>query len=299
MKIMGQGIERVSLIAKDNLEGMILSIISRRIFKDRTEIQLIPGLDKIKEIITPDALEPVKSLLIAGRGLEKTIESELEITCRKKRIRFRYFLNDYKKNLTNYRSTESMTAFLEAFKKYPKIEEEIKLFNPLIESLLESEDFSKRFELVRLMSMIGKKRFIDRFVEDEDIELSEDEKSLVLLESERMERELYRLINSSIDLEIKNKKTRISFSNPNNPVYSDYYLTEILRRDSSVELAIIMELPESMKIKFRNNDISEELVKRFRGTDIGNGLIKSELKSFGVKKVIYEFLRFYGIEMKF
>ena len=299
MKMIGQGIDRVSLVAKDNLEGLVISIICKKVFKERAEIQLIPNLNKIKELINLDTLEPVKSLLVVGKGLEKETKSELEDTCRKKKIKFRYFLNEYRNNLRS----ESVGDFLEAFKNYPKIVEEIERINPLIESLLESEDFSKRFELVKLMNIIGKKRFINRFAEDEDIELNEDEKSLVILESERMERELYRLIYSSVDFDIRignlDKKTKLSFSNPNNPIYSEYYLTEILRRDSSIELAIIMELPESIKIKFKDNNISEELIKRFRGVRLENGIIRSDLKSFGVKKIVFEFLKFYGIEMRF
>lgn len=304
MKIQGEGIERVRLVTKDNLEGIMIGILCRRIFKERAEIELVNNFNIFNNEEYSRGLEPVKSLLISGRGLEESIKEELENTCRRKEIKFKYFLNDYRENTKKYIRTESLGDFIESFRGYVKIEKKIEEMNPLIEALLTGEDLEKRIELVKLMNIIGKRRFIERFYRDESLEMSEDEKSLVLLESERMEREIFRLIKSSLELEIKDrgkmKKARLSFSNPINPIYSDYYLSQILKRDSSVAIGILMELPESIKIKFREGEFSEELMKRFRGNLIGGEeIIRSNLRPFGIKKVAFEFLRFYGIETKF
>jgi hypothetical protein len=302
--MLGKGIDRVRLIARDNLEGILISIIAKKIFEDRTELELVNNFNKIKEEnLTEESLEPVKSLLIVGNGLKSDSKEEIEKKCKKKNIKFKYFINEYKKN-SRYLRTESLEDFLKSFEKYPKIMKKIDNFNSLIDTLLLNEDFDKKFELMKLMNVLGKKRFIERFTEDSSIELSQDEKSLIILESERIERELYRLINSVIAVDLikgskQAVKAKIGFSSPINPIYSDYYLSEILKKDGSIDLAVLMELPESITFKFKEGRESEEIIKKLRGVEIGNKLFRSEFKSFGVKKNIFELLRFYGIEMKF
>lgn len=291
MRIKSIKLNQVKIVAKDTLEGILLAIISKKIFKERLDLELVTEIRGIEDKILKDKdyLEPVKSLLVAG--LEIRDKSRIEYICNQRGIKFRQFENKESKQFgTNY-----IEGFIESFSNYPKIKEEIEGLRELIEIVLSNRNIEKKKELIKLINILGGRRFVERFEEDSSLEFSEDEQSLVLLESERVERELGKLIESSIDFELAGLKSRLIFNNIS--IYSDYYLEEILRRDRNIELAMILDLPKEIKIKFKkveNLEFQRELITKLRGrVNIFKKIVESKVTSFGIKKMVFEFLKFY------
>ena len=299
MKILGKGIDRVRLITRDNLEGVIQSIITKKIFGDRGELELIDNFGEIEEQIRGDRerfLQPLKTLFISGLKINN--QSNLEEVCRERNIRFKYFMNKYRENLTEqskYLKGEFLGDFIEYFRRFNSVKSIIESYQSLIDLLPENSS-EKRFELIKLLGILGKKRFIERFSEDNSLEFSKDEKSLIVIESERLERMTLAIIYNSETCLIDNYRAKISFSTPT--VYSEYIMKEIIRRDSSVEVAILFELPKSIKIMFREG-VKADNLKLIKGADRLEGMIDKKILPIGLKKTIFELMKFYGEKIEF
>lgn len=315
MKIQGEGINRVALITDNTLSGIANAILAKRIFKKRSEVNLIPKneADQVLSKLLYNSSErlPYKTILISGLKIHKILSDRIDVFEKEKNPSFRLFnnikpLESEMKSwfIINEKENNSAKVFLNYFKNDYKLKY-LSEYDDIINLLTSADDNKQESkDLYLLLRALGKFRFIERFSNDSKIEFSTDEKALITLEKEKAERFAYGIVESSgyiAEMNITNIGTvKVGIAYANN--YINEVADAILNKYQNINLAIVINLPFGVTYKVRQDIQDTRLtnaIKQFRGTankDTGN--IMSKLNPLFNKQVASMLFKSYGAEMK-
>ena len=315
MKIRGEGINRVALIADNTLSGIANAILAKKIFKERSEVNLIARneTNQFLSKLIYDSSErlPYKTVLISGLQIHKILSDRIDNFEKEKNPSFRLFSNIKPMNsemkswfIINDKEENSAKVFLNYFKNNHKLKYLSEYENVI--NLLTSADKENQSskDLYLLLRALGKQRFIERFSNDSNIEFSVDEKALITLEKEKAERMAYAIVDSSsylAEMNVTNIGTiKVGIAYANN--YIDEVSDAIFSKYPNVNLAVVINLPFGVTYKIRK-DIQDvnltNMIKQFKGIkNKDTGHITSNLNPMFNKQVASMLFKSYGADMK-
>ena len=111
------------------------------------------------------------------------------------------------------------------------------------------------YDMNLLLTIFGKKMFIDRFIEDSSPVLSEFEQTLLLLEYDRIKRfvfsKMIRAFTANVRIPKLGKEVKISFTYANN--YINDVATALLNQFPDAPIACVVNLPSSLSFRMKSD----------------------------------------------
>lgn len=314
MRIKGSGINRIKLFTHSDLDGIGSAILARFIFKDSADIniEMTSTADKAIKNFLSDiySLSNYSKLYITDLSISEELADLIESVCTENGLSFRLFDHHYTSINLNERQwctvkEDDSSCGTSLFYNYllnnildKSIVKNLKNYKELVSAItmFDTGTWSENNawisnQLNILLRILGKSRFLERFVEDYRTKLSIDEMALIQLEQERADRYIYshKLTSFLIELSVPNLgkfPAIVCYAN-------DYYLemfTELFNSYPEINLAILINFPYGISYRLRKGVDNIDLSKlsqffgggghiQSAGSRLSNDFIKSMTKS--------------------
>lgn len=314
MRIKGSGLNRIKLFTHSDLDGIGSAILAKATFGESVDIniEMTSTIDKAIKSFLSDIydLSNYSKLYITDLSISEELADLIESVCIENGLIFRLFDHHYTSINLNERQwctikEDDNSCGTSLFYIYlldnvldKSIIKKLKNYQELVSAItmFDTGTWSENNcwlsnQLNILFRVLGKVRFMDRFVEDYRTKLSIDEMALIQLEQERADRYIYshKLTSFLIELNIPNLgklPAVICYAN-------DYYLemfTELFNSYPEINLAILVNFPYGISYRLRkgidNIDLSKLAEffgggghKQSAGSKLSNDFIKSMTKS--------------------
>lgn len=315
MRLQGEGLNRVKLMTQNDLDGVGMAILAKAYFKRRTDIEFIEKSMAVKYLANwlydSSELSAYRSLLITDLPMTKILSDRVEEVCNSKNLSYRLF-NSNKSDVLVTKSwcecsdelkVSGTRLFWKYFQKFNKLNNYgnfVEVVNELDINPNTTDEKAKKLSV--LLRVLGKERFIDRFAEDEKIEFSKDEESMIILDEERALNSATKVVNNSFPIELTiptvgNVKTIVGYAND----YVNESLVELLSNYPDFDMAVVIGYPFGMIYKIREDKIGQydlnSIAKFFKGTSNDNFAVCQFSSGIG-KKMANMLFQFYGAKMK-
>ena len=208
MRLKGKGLNQIKLITHADLDGTASAVLARAVFGECADINL--EVTSTAEYAVETFLFKPKfqytTLFISDLSLPLKLIKQVSEICSKENILFRLFDHHHSSIELNKLSTclvreDDNSCGASLFYEYllqsvtnSEIQLKLKEMRRFIEEVTAYDTgraTEKALELNRLLWILGKVRFIDRFSSDPSIRFSQAEKALLILDKERIDRYVF------------------------------------------------------------------------------------------------------------
>lgn len=326
MRIKGSGLNRIKLFTHSDLDGIGSAILAKSVFGESVDIniEMTSTAEKAIEKFLSESYELsfYSKLYITDLSISEELANLIESICIENGLSFRLFDHHYTSISLNERQwctvkEDDSSCGTSLFYNYlldnilnKSIVNNLKNYRELVSAItmFDTGTWSENNSWISnqlniLFRVLGKIRFMNRFVEDYRTKLSIDEMALIQLEQERADRYIYshKLTSFIIELNIPNLgkfPAVVCYAN-------DYYLemfTELFNSYPEINLAILVNFPYGISYRLRKGIDNIDLSKlsqffgggghiQSAGSKLDNNLIKSITKSIfessGAKVILF------------
>ena len=268
MVIKGSGINQTVLFTHNDLDGVGCAILAKKVFGDDASIHMIMAYSSSEYIYgwMENQFNPSihKKILVADLSVDRKTADFMEMvapgicqifdhheTAKKLNERdWCYVVDD-----GNDCGTTLLLKYLKSF--YPQILE-YRDFAKLV-NCYDNQGFipltKEAYDMNLLLTILGKKLFINRFVEDSSVTLSDFENALLFLEYDRISRFVYskmiRAFTMTIKLPDSGKEVKMSVAYANN--YPNDVATALLEKFPDAPIACVVNLPSTFSFRMKGN----------------------------------------------
>lgn len=274
MVIRGSGANQVVLFTHNDLDGVGCAILVKKVYGDAADIHMMMA-NESSEYITGwlnNTFQPNLHtfVFIADLSVDEETAKLLE-----EKLQGRCVLLDHHEtaeglsnhNWCNVKDTgvdcgttllldyliQSGNSFLSAYKDFAR---EVNSFDNQ-----GNVEFTKTaYDLNLLLTILGKRYFISRFLEDPSPIFGNDENTLLALEYDRIKRFIYVKLLRSFVMDIESPQTgqniRIAFAYAN--TYINDVATALLEKHMDAQAACVINLPNSLSLRLRQDADAEK-----------------------------------------
>lgn len=323
MNIKGAGFNKVKLITHSDFDGTTAAILTKVVFGDSADIDLLV-LSQLPTAIynvinSHDFLTHQYSwLYIVDLSLSENVVDDVAVACRKNMVGFKVFDHHATSQVLSNRpdciikeGTDVCGSSIYYDYLFENLKDNSKLlaYKDLVVMTAKYDtgnwsSFNNYLanQLNSLLFILGRRRFIDRFVTDPSIKLTEAETALLLLDEERKSRYVYgkTVVIKKMYLAIPGLGTYFAGLVFANDCYTEI-TQDVFEKHPDIALLIIMNLPNSISYRVRPGifdiDVSK-IAKYFGGgghtmaagntipSDIQDQLVSIVFNSIGASAVV-------------
>lgn len=278
MRMRSRSARSIKMFTHGDLDGVGAAILAKVAYGDRVDIETIAGADKSSEHITEwinKKYDPIKYKALILTDL--SVNDETADLIEQSGFEFKVLLDHHHtadglnsrdwclvKDTEDDCGTTLMYDFLFEFIEDPDILSTLLTYHDFVHQvhlydnwLWKKEGTDVPNQLNTLLYILGKNRFIDRFIEDPKVEFSESEQALLLLDRERLDRYLYTIAFNSQVIEIELPgfgKHKVAVVHGTGDVNS---ISQELFKLYPVNIAMVINYPVCISLRLR--DGSEEV----------------------------------------
>jgi oligoribonuclease NrnB/cAMP/cGMP phosphodiesterase (DHH superfamily) len=277
-------INKVKLFTHYDLDGVGCAIIAKRMFGESVDIELIDANSSSSTVDNwlSSKYDPkvYTGLIISDLSVSVEVANKIENSGLKSYILFDHHKTAEELQKFDWCIVNDTVDYCGTNLMYNYFIDKVKQSPVLYDTLIKLKDFvqevhyydnwlwldagdEKANDLNNLLTILGKKRFIDRFVKDPSIMFSTSEVALLTLEKEKIESYIYTRSLNII-------KTVITIPSNNNKLsykcgiaFADKYINDlahkILNENSDIDVAIVIGFPYVMSFRTRSTDDAPDL----------------------------------------